>query len=148
MAPQMDRPARLGEARCEISRGEQAKGGGAVLKRLGGILLNPPCQFGLVCAGSPGPDSGCLISSRLLPRTKSRRVEAALGLPSALCPWMRPFHETARCYAGIHCTKVMAGLQEAEPTYFAHKQGVREVLHTYGFWLVEQFPIGISETGK
>ncbi|KAI7782288.1 hypothetical protein LA080_013694 [Diaporthe eres] len=131
MAPQMDRPARLGEARCEISRGEQAKGGGAVLKRLGGILLNPPCPFGLTVTknekpasrGGPGVAFGFLPLDAAVPRDGTMLRGSTL-------------------YEGV-----MADLQE-EPTYFARKQGAREVSYTYGFWLVEQVPIGISETGK
>lgn len=64
MAPQMDRPAHLGEARCEISRGAQAKGRGAVLERLGGILFqNPLPKLELFCAGRPGAQAPGLVQT-------------------------------------------------------------------------------------
>lgn len=73
-------PARLGEARCEISRGGQAKGGvGAVLKRLGGITFT---LVGLIWFVLAARASSGLVQT--LAEEESRRVEAALGLPSAL----------------------------------------------------------------
>lgn len=151
MAPQMDRLPALGEARCEISRGEQAKGGGAVLKRLGGILLSsPPCHSSnwsvLWQFWVPGPDSG-LIQTGCRGR-KSRRVEAALGVCLRLLPLdvVAVPRETARCYTGevtLYEGVVVAVLQE-EPTRFARTQtrGPRGITHKWTLLRGTEVPSG------
>lgn len=128
MAPQMDRLPALGEARCEISRGEQAKGGGAVLERLGGIPLEqPPCpQLEL------GVCSGCLGQTLwshpdwFAEDAKAGGSRRALGFCLRLLPLdvVAVPRETARCYTGevtLYAGVVVAVLQE-EPTCFAHTQ--------------------------
>lgn len=154
MAPQMDRLPALGEARCEISRGEQAKGGGAVLERLGGILLSsPPCRSSnLVCAPGAWARLTGLIQTGCRGR-KSRRVEAGPGgLPSAFAPGCggRPTRPRDATREKLHCTQVLSWpfFKRSPPASLAHKQGAPEVSLTNGLCFVGQRPIGISETGK
>lgn len=93
-----------------------------------------------------------LVSSRLQAVTENEKPagRGGHGVAFGFCPWMRPSHETARCYAGVQlCEGVMAGLQEEEPTRFAHKQGAHEVLLTHmgsGSW--NNSPSGFPRLAK
>lgn len=119
------------------------------MKRLGGILLNPPLS---VWTGLCWFARARLWLSDLVQTVTENEKPAGRGGPGVAFGFLPLDAAVPRDGTMLRGStlyeSVMAGLQEEEPTYFAHKQGAREVLHTYGLWLVEQFPIGISETGK
>lgn len=53
------------------------------------------------------------------------------GVAFGFCPWMWPSHETARCYAGVHCTKVSWPVfrRRSPPTSHTNKGRARCCTH-------------------
>lgn len=124
----MDRPERLGEARCEISRGGQAKGGGAVFEEIRWDSLHPLSTLDR----PPGPQlwsrPDCCRGTKPAGRLGGPGGLVAFGF---LPPGVPVPRGGAMLRNGTHCAKVVvAGLQE-EPTRFAQEQGAQGVTHKW-----------------
>lgn len=144
MAPQMDRPERLGEARCEISRGGQAKGGGAVFEEIRWHSLRPLSALNR----PPGPQ----LWSRpdCCRGTKPAGLLGGAGglVACGFLPLECPSHEAARCYVTAHIVRRLSWLvfrRSPPASQRTRSAGCHSQMDSA---LAGQGPIGIPEAGE